>query len=128
MSRVARRVRQGGHNIPEDVIRRRFKAGFKNLHASYIKAVDSWAIYDSSGMHPKLIDWRKKLNDKDIRKSSDPDLAGSYAAIERAAFAAQDLAIKTTTGIVVAVDGKKVELTAADLIKLRVSEGRLSNN
>jgi predicted ABC-type ATPase len=29
VSRVARRVLQGGHNIPEDVIRRRFKAGLK---------------------------------------------------------------------------------------------------
>ena len=59
------------------------------------------------------------MNTKDIRTSTDPDLAGSYAAMERAARAAQDLAIKTNTGIVVAVDGKKVELTAADLIKLR---------
>ena len=59
------------------------------------------------------------MNTKDIRTSSDPDMAGSYAAMERAARAAQDLAIKTNTGIVVAVDGKNVELTAADLIKLR---------
>ena len=59
------------------------------------------------------------MNPKDIRTSTDPDLAGSYAAMERAARAAQDLAIKTNTGIVVAVDGKNVELTAADLIKLR---------
>ena len=59
------------------------------------------------------------MNTKDIRTSSDPDMAGSYAAIERAARAAQDLAIKTNTGIVVAVDGKNIELTAADLIKLR---------
>ena len=58
------------------------------------------------------------MNPKDIRTSTDPDLAGSYAAMERAARAAQDLAIKTNTGIVVAVDGKNVELTAADLIKL----------
>ena len=125
---MAHRVQQGGHNIPEDVIRRRFKAGFKNLHASYIKAVDSWAFYDSSGKHPKLIDWHIKLNDKDIRKSSDPDLAGSYAAMERAAFSAQDLAIKTNTGTVVTVDGKNVELTAADLIKLRHTEARPPNN
>ena len=62
------------------------------------------------------------MNTKDIRTSTDPDLAGSYAAIERAARAAQDLAIKTNTGIVVAVDGKNVELTAADLIKLRDQE------
>ena len=59
------------------------------------------------------------MNTKDIRTSSDPDMAGSYAAMERAARAAQDLAIKTNTGIVVAVDGKNVELTAADLIKMR---------
>ena len=59
------------------------------------------------------------MNTKDIRTSTDPDLAGSYAAMERAARAAKDLAIKTNTGIVVAVDGKNVELTAADLIKLR---------
>ena len=62
------------------------------------------------------------MNTKDIRTSTDPDLAGSYAAMERAARAAQDLAIKTNTGIVIAVDGKNVELTAADLIKMREQE------
>ena len=62
------------------------------------------------------------MNTKDIRTSADPDLAGSYAAMERAARAAQDLAIKTNTGIVVAIDGKNVELTAADLIKMRDQE------
>ena len=64
------------------------------------------------------------MNTKDIRTSTDPDLAGSYAAMERAARAAQDLAIKTNTGIIVAVDGKNVELTAADLIKLRNQESQ----
>ena len=64
------------------------------------------------------------MNTKDIRTSTDPDLAGSYAAMERAARSAQDLAIKTNTGIVIAVDGKNVELTAADLIKLRDQEAK----
>ena len=68
------------------------------------------------------------MNTKDIRTSTDPDLAGSYAAMERAARAAQDLAIKTNTGIVVAVDGKSVELTAADLIKLRDQEAQQSHH
>ena len=62
------------------------------------------------------------MNTKDIRTSTDPDLAGSYAAMERAARSAKDLAIKTNTGIVVAVDGKNIELTAADLIKMRDQE------
>ncbi len=68
------------------------------------------------------------MNTKDIRTSTDPDLAGSFAAMERAARAAQDLAIKTNTGIVVAVDGKNVELTAADLIKMRDQEARQSQH
>jgi len=34
-SRVAHLVLQGGHNIPEDVIRRRFKAGLANFHERY---------------------------------------------------------------------------------------------
>jgi hypothetical protein len=68
------------------------------------------------------------MNTKDIRTSTDPDLAGSYAAMERAARSAQDLAIKTNTGIVVAVDGTNVELSAADLIKLRNQEAQQSNH
>jgi hypothetical protein len=68
------------------------------------------------------------MNPKDIRTSTDPDLAGSYAAMERAARAAQELAIKTNTGIVVAVDGRTVELTAADLIKMREQEQQQSEN
>ena len=62
------------------------------------------------------------MNPKDIRTSSDPDLAGSYAAMLRAARSAEDLAIKTNTSILVSLDGKDVELTAEDLIKLRDEE------
>ena len=68
------------------------------------------------------------MNTKDIRTSTDPDLAGSYAAMERAARSAKDLAIKTNTGIVVAVDGKNIELTAADLIKMREQEAQQSHH
>jgi predicted ABC-type ATPase len=59
VARVAQRVMQGGHNIPEDVIRRRFKAGLENFHKNYSKVVDSWALYDSYVHPPKLIDWSK---------------------------------------------------------------------
>ena len=68
------------------------------------------------------------MNTKDIRTSTDPDLAGSYAAMERAARAAQDLAIKTNTGIVIAIDGQTVELTAADLINMRDLEAQQSHH
>jgi len=60
VQRVASRVAQGGHNIPELVIRRRFKAGLHNFHTRYSKVVDSWALYDSYVRPPKLIDWSDK--------------------------------------------------------------------
>ena len=62
------------------------------------------------------------MNPKDIRSSSDLDLAGSYAAMERAARAAQDLAIQTNTGIIISKDGKPVLITADELIKMREQE------
>jgi hypothetical protein len=68
------------------------------------------------------------MNPKDIRMSSDPDLAGSYAAMLRAARSAEDLAIKTNTSIIVSLDGRDVELTAADLIKMRDQEAKQSHH
>ena len=62
------------------------------------------------------------MNPKDIRTSSDPDLAGSYAAILRAARSAQDIAIQTNTGVLVSIDGKDVFLNAEDIKKLRDQE------
>ena len=63
------------------------------------------------------------MNPKDIRTSSDPDQAGSYAALLRAARSAEDLAIKTNTYILVSIEGKDVRLTAEDLIKRRNADG-----
>jgi predicted ABC-type ATPase len=60
VSRVALRVAQGGHNIPEVVIRRRFKAGLTNFHERYRQVVDSWAFYDSYVRPPKLVYWSAK--------------------------------------------------------------------
>jgi hypothetical protein len=68
------------------------------------------------------------MNPKDIRTSSDPDLAGSYAAMLRAARSAEDLAIKTNTSIIVLLDGRDVELTAADLIKMSDQESKQSQH
>ena len=56
--RVAERVSQGGHHIPEDVIRRRFGAGLENL-IKYKEVVNSWAVYDGAHNPPKLMDWSK---------------------------------------------------------------------
>jgi predicted ABC-type ATPase len=56
VERVRQRVVQGGHNIPEPDIRRRFDRGLVNLHQRYRAAVDAWQIYDASQWPPVLID------------------------------------------------------------------------
>lgn len=57
IARVAERVQQGGHNIPEDVIRRRFESGRRNFDQHYRTTVDAWALYDNAGDEPVLIEW-----------------------------------------------------------------------
>ena len=57
IARVAERVRQGGHDIPAEVIRRRFTAGLRNLENTYKSAVDTWAKYDNVGERPTLLGW-----------------------------------------------------------------------
>ncbi len=50
--RVKIRVIEGGHNIPEDVIERRYYKGIKNLFEIYLSLVDQVLIFDNSeGKH-----------------------------------------------------------------------------
>ncbi|MDT8440707.1 MAG: zeta toxin family protein [Desulfuromonadales bacterium] len=56
VARVAGRVAQGGHNVPEADIRRRFETGLRNFHESYKQNVDSWTLYDNSGSYPIVVD------------------------------------------------------------------------
>jgi predicted ABC-type ATPase len=60
LARVAQRVLQGGHNIPEEVVRRRFLAGRANFDELYRGLVDSWVLYDNSDAVPLLLDWGEK--------------------------------------------------------------------
>lgn len=60
IERVAERVKQGGHHIPADVIRRRFTQGSDNFEKRYKFVVDSWAKLDSVSAQPQLIEWGEK--------------------------------------------------------------------
>ena len=54
--RVATRVRQGGHAVPADIIRRRFNAGWHNFRNLYAAIVDTWYVYDNSDRSPVLLE------------------------------------------------------------------------
>jgi predicted ABC-type ATPase len=53
VARVKARAAQGGHDVPEVVVRRRFDAGLRNFRDLYRGLVDSWILYDNSGPVPQ---------------------------------------------------------------------------
>lgn len=54
IERVAKRVSEGGHNIPSDVVRRRYANGLKNLMTRYMPICNFWAIYDNSSADAEI--------------------------------------------------------------------------
>ena len=54
VQRVAIRVREGGHRIPDDVIRRRYRRGIANLFDLYLPLVSDAYVYDGSRLPPQL--------------------------------------------------------------------------
>ncbi len=52
VERVAKRVRAGGHNIPEAVIQRRYERSRANFFRLYTPLADEWSVWDNSGVDP----------------------------------------------------------------------------
>lgn len=55
ISRVDTRVKEGGHNIPEEVIRRRYKGGLNNFFNLFLPIVDNWLFVNNSGDSYEII-------------------------------------------------------------------------
>jgi len=55
LERIAERVAQGGHNVPENVVRRRFYRGLPNFLQIYRPLMDFWALFDNSTDSPSMI-------------------------------------------------------------------------
>jgi len=55
VKRVRRRVAEGGHDVPEPIVRRRYARGLDNLVNLYLPVADEWAVYNNSGTKPDLI-------------------------------------------------------------------------
>ncbi len=55
VKRVETRVKEGGHNIPEEVIRRRYDNGLKNFFGIFEPIVDEWMFIDNSGEPYEII-------------------------------------------------------------------------
>ncbi len=69
VERVKTRVLEGGHNIPTDIIERRYKSGLFNFFNIYINKVDNWMFVDNSETATRIIGERfiEKINVYDIK-------------------------------------------------------------
>jgi predicted ABC-type ATPase len=55
LARVENRVKEGGHDVPVEDVRRRYQAGVRNLFRLFRPVLDSWWLLDASRLPPKLI-------------------------------------------------------------------------
>lgn len=78
LARIEERVRAGGHSVPEEVVRRRFRRGLRNFFQLYAPIFDAWAILDGSAESPEVI----TLWVADLEIALDRDL---YARVRREA-------------------------------------------
>lgn len=60
--RVKQRVSEGGHNIPNNVIERRYFNGIKNLLELFMPIVDNFVIYDNTNITPEMIAEKSNKN------------------------------------------------------------------
>lgn len=70
IERIKLRVRNGGHHIPDQVVRRRFGRSLSNFLRTYQRLADSWTIFDNSVDIPKMIAFsesgRTEILDSDL--------------------------------------------------------------
>jgi predicted ABC-type ATPase len=69
VERVRERVRMGGHNIPEDVIRRRYENGLRNFYEIYQPIADSWRVIDVSKKMPLDVAFGDKIETRIIEEN-----------------------------------------------------------
>lgn len=50
VERVKERVRRGGHDVPEETIRRRYRRGLRNFFELFMPLADTWSFYDNSAV------------------------------------------------------------------------------
>ena len=82
IERVAMRVQQGGHFIPSDVVRRRYRNSLHNLTSLYTPVCDLWAIYDNNAADVEIRKIASGERDKHIR-IEEPTLYAQIIDYER---------------------------------------------
>ena len=78
IKRVATRVKNGGHNIPKEVILRRYSRGIENLFKYYIPLLNEWMVFDSSKSEIQMIAKGKNLKSMEVFQNKKWEILKSY--------------------------------------------------
>ena len=117
IERVRQRVAMGGHHVPDDIIRRRFHASWRNFQHLYQRLVDEWEIREVSERPPMIEEQREAYDDDRLSPNAEsegwvwvtstgqPD-PGVEAAMRRATMKARRRAIALTGRVVTFRNGK----------------------
>ena len=63
VARVRERVKEGGHNVPDEDIRRRFTKSWSNFCQLYQRLADRWIVFDNSGQRPTILEQSDERKD-----------------------------------------------------------------
>jgi len=105
--RVRGRVAQGGHDVADDVVRRRFELGAKNFVTMYQSLADCWRKFDNSGERPRIVDQNAPRSPSTEALCDDVE-----AALERSAVRALEIGRRTKTPVWAVQNGMIVNLLA----------------
>ncbi len=64
LKRVRLRASKGGHDVPQDIVFRRYERGLANLRQLYLPLADSWFVFDNSSPRPVLVAERQAGEDE----------------------------------------------------------------
>ncbi|MGB8061976.1 MAG: zeta toxin family protein [Candidatus Sulfotelmatobacter sp.] len=81
LSRVRERVLRGGHDVPEQAVRRRFDRSMKNFLRHYRQLADAWTLFDNSGESPEIVALAKAEDIRIINKKNYSALVRRYSRI-----------------------------------------------
>ena len=121
VERVSNRVSEGGHHIPENVIRRRFEAGLRNFREKFNDLVDSWVLYDNSGHTPIVLDGARLMTNQSTQEVQEQAYTGidagrALAATRRASIIARRRALENRGAVMICRNGEMVWETGPAMI------------
>lgn len=81
LSRIKKRVIKGGHNVPEQDVRRRFDRSMRNFLLCYSSVADSWIVFDNA-VKPSIVALKKDGNIRIIKTDIYSALISRYGQID----------------------------------------------